>query len=529
MNIRTADFRDVGEHGLTDARVAGLVDEHARVTQPRLRMLWAYYRNALVLRSSEAGGGLGVGGGAGGRAYRLAQERGLPARIVRAGASGGAGSLAADDRGAARREIVVENDIAWRIHAMVDFLFSKPVRLVSAAADPAKRTLIQRVLDEVWEVSGGAALLQDIALLGHVYGHVDLVVRAASDLAGDLASAAGKAEPVDAARVAAGLRIEPIEPSRGVPVIDPRDYRSIEAYLIRTTIDTPERGRVAITEVLSGTRRHVYEEEQEGAPAQHQGARGPAGRGGDAAGAHGRASAKARLVLDEPNTVCPGEVPVVHIQNISQPFAYAGLSDVEPLIPLQDELNTRLSDRANRVTLQSFKMYLAKGIEGFDKQPVGPGQLWMTDNPHASIEAFGGDAASPSEDRHIEQVRDAMDKASSLPPLATGVVQAKVGNLTSENALRLTLGGVLTRTNRKRLLYGRGIAQACRLVLSALDDAGVLRTSEEDRRVKVEWSDPLPQTAESQLQTAKAKLEVGIDAEQVRTELGYGVADEGVV
>ncbi len=508
MNIRTADFRDVGEHGLSDARVASLLDEHTRVVQPRLRMLWAYYRNALVLRSTEAGGSVFAGGSANGRAYRLAQERGLPARIVRPGASGWAGSAAADDRGAARREIVVENDIAWRIHAMVDFLFSRPIRLVSAAADPAKRTLIQRVLDEVWEASGGAALLQDIALLGHVYGHVDLVVRAASALEG----AAGKAEPVDAAR---GLRIEPIEPSRGVPVIDPRDYRSVEAYLIRTTIDTPERGRVVIAEVLSGTRRHVYEEEQEGAAGK------PA--------AHGRGATKARLVLDEPNTVCPGEVPVVHIQNISQPFAYAGLSDVEPLIPLQDELNTRLSDRANRVTLQSFKMYLAKGIEGFDKQPVGPGQLWMTDNPHASIEAFGGDAASPSEDRHIEQVRDAMDKASSLPPLATGVVQAKVGNLTSENALRLTLGGVLTRTNRKRLLYGRGIAQACRLVLGALDHAGVLRTSEEDRRVKVEWSDPLPQTPQSQLQEAKAKLEVGIDAEQVRTELGYGVADEGVV
>ena len=89
MNIRTADFRDVGEHGLTDARVGALLDEHARGTQPRLRMLWAYYRNALVLRSTEAGGGVQ------GRAYRLAQERGLPARIVRPG--GLVGSAAADD------------------------------------------------------------------------------------------------------------------------------------------------------------------------------------------------------------------------------------------------------------------------------------------------------------------------------------------------------------------------------------------------------------------------------------------------
>ena len=42
---------------------------------------------------------------------------------------------------------------------------------------------------------------------------------------------------------------------------------------------------------------------------------------------------------------------------------FEGLSDVEPLISLQDELNTRLCDRANRVTMQSFRMWLGKGID----------------------------------------------------------------------------------------------------------------------------------------------------------------------
>jgi len=49
-----------------------------------------------------------------------------------------------------------------------------------------------------------------------------------------------------------------------------------------------------------------------------------------------------------------GFLPVVHMQNIAQPYYYEGLSDVEPLVPLQDELNIRLSDRANRITFQSF-------------------------------------------------------------------------------------------------------------------------------------------------------------------------------
>src|SRR5262249_9186193 len=107
--------------------------------------------------------------------------------------------------------------------------------------------------------------------------------------------------------------------------------------------------------------------------------------------------------------------PIAHIQNISQPFDFSGLSEVEPLIPLQDELNTRLSDRASRVTLLSFKMFLAKGVDGAGNMPVAPGIVWSTDNPEAQIQTFGGDAACPSEDAHIEQIREAMDKASGVP------------------------------------------------------------------------------------------------------------------
>ena len=70
-----------------------------------------------------------------------------------------------------------------------------------------------------------------------------------------------------------------------------------------------------------------------------------------------------------------GEIPLVHIQNTAVPFEYSGGSDVEPLLPLQDELNTRLSDRAHRITMQSFKMYLGKCVEGFGDMPVSPGRI----------------------------------------------------------------------------------------------------------------------------------------------------------
>ncbi len=136
-------------------------------------------------------------------------------------------------------------------------------------------------------------------------------------------------------------------------------------------------------------------------------------------------------------------------------------------------------------------MYLVKGLEMNDAV-IGPGQVFTTDNLGASIQGFGGDMACPSEDAHIADILDALDKASGVPPVATGVVQAKVGNLTSANALRLTLVGLLAKTARKRVTYGQAVLKASRLILSALSFHGVLVTRPEDRMLEIEWEDPLP-------------------------------------
>jgi hypothetical protein len=224
--------------------------------------------------------------------------------------------------------------------------------------------------------------------------------------------------------------------------------------------------------------------------------------------------------------VFEGLVPVVHVQNLSQPLVYAGVGDVEPLVPLQDELNTRLSDRASRVTLQSFRMYLAKGIDGFDGTAVSPGTVWSTDNPSASIESFGGDAASPSESAHIEQIRQALDRVSGVPPVASGVVEARVGNLTSASALRVTMVGLLSKTGRKRVTYGRGITGVCGLLLEAASRVGLLELGAGDRELGLEWSDPLPIDETELASAVRVRRELGVPVERVAASLGV-VSSEG--
>ncbi|MEM7622249.1 MAG: phage portal protein [Planctomycetota bacterium] len=531
MAYRLEGFAGIG---LSDEMLELLLSEHRQHTLPRLETLWRYFRNPLEVRGQHLRpaapnanpGNTGAHHTSGLQRFRSAQEDGLPARLT--GAPDPAAPLA-DDRVRPRREIVIENDIAWRIQTMIDFMFGKPVQILSTASDPIRRREIERVLDAVWEASGGIAMLQDAALTGHVFGHVDLVLRLNERLlAGGAARFTAALDTASGGDLAHLIRIETIDPRRGVPIISAADYRVIDGYVIhfdrplnevqpvaahppphdrksplsrwrpfrRRSSAAAARRTVTTTEVLGPGRSQVYEQSE--------------------------------LVRDRRSTLLPGIVPVVHIQNLSQPLAYPGLSEVEPLIPLQDELNTRLSDRASRVTMQSFKMYLAKRLEGFERTPIGPGLIWATDDPDASIETFGGDAESPSESEHIAQIREAMDKISAVPPLAGGVIRARVGNLSSATALRVTLLSLLSKTARKRVTYGRGIGEMSRMILAALDRSGAFRTEPGERGVRLIWPDPQGASEREEIESARGKIDLGIPTERVLSELGYAPSDPGI-
>ena len=479
----------------------------------RYRRLWAYYANPMRVEPT----GDAPGGGSE-RPYRQAQEWGLPPRLT--GHAGGEEPFADAPAAVARKEVVVENDIAWRVDVGVDFLFGRPLVLESAAPDPARARAIGELLRGVLAANGGLAFLQRVALVGAVYGGADVLVKFAPD-AGPAVTCAtatlggrsvGGVGPLGALDPSAMIRLELVEPARALPLLAPDDAESLQAYAqvfrvprdpSRAETDTSARGdwlrrllfgdaRAAAAdatcvEITSPTRWQLYRD-------------GALVDGGD-------------------NPL--GVVPLVHIQNLARPFAYEGAGEVEPLIPLQDELNTRLSDRATRVALQSAKMYLGVGIEGFGTEPVRPGRMWNSDNPEARVTEFGGDAHSPSEQAAIDDVRSALDKQSGVNPVASGEIRGKVGNLTSAAALRLTFQSLLARVERKRVNYGVAIERMCELALMWLDAAEVFATTPDERRVRLTWPDPVPVGVGEQLDQARQKLALGVDPEVVRREIGY--------
>ena len=487
--------------------VEWLVDEQSVDIQVHFAKLWEYYANRMIENNNSGASDKKVNES--GRCYVQAQEYGLPPRITGLAHSVNAGIFGAKSvKDVQRKEVVIENDIAWRINAAVDFLFGKPISFVSRTPDSQKRAEIESILKAVFEANGAIGFFQDMAVLGSVYGFVDCLVRPGGEILEQIISSSQTLSLKNVLQLAQTIGLELIEAPRARPVLEESDYKKIRYYIQhfyqkRNTVNRKSsllarlllqgkrsgdsRETIAVTEIISATGWQRYENKQ----------------------------------LVGEGELPWGFLPVVHIQNIAQPYYYEGLSDVEPLIPLQDELNTRLSDRASRITFQSFKMYLGKGIEGFEDRPISPGRMWYTDNADATIEEFGGDAATPSEDIHIAEIREAMDKASGVTPLVAGVLKNKLGNLTSAVALKLTLMGMLSKTERKRFTYGEGLKKVCKMVLDILDKANIYKTSRADRDIDIIFPSSLPENTMEKLKEAEIKKELGVPIEQVLRELGY--------
>src|SRR5262249_54011056 len=162
---------------------------------------------------------------------------------------------------------------------------------------------------------------------------------------------------------------------------------------------------------------------------------------------------------------------------------------------------------------QSFKMYLGKNIENFESLPVSPGRMWMSDDDNANVIEFGGDASCPSEDAHLSDIREALDKTSGVTPIAAGAIKGRIGNLTRAAALRVTLETLIAKTEKKRTMYGTAIGQICELALAWLDRAGVFATDPSERGIEINWPSPLPENETERLTEAQMKVRLGVPKE----------------
>jgi len=147
-----------------------------------------------------------------GRCYVQAQEYGLPARITGLSRSARAGLFSGEPvRDVQRKEVVIENDIGWRINAAVDFLFGKTISFSSKAADAQRRAEIETLIKAMFAANGGIGFFQDMAVLGSIYGFVDCMVRPGDKIVSHLQKNTSKPNFEDVLDAARAIDLELIE------------------------------------------------------------------------------------------------------------------------------------------------------------------------------------------------------------------------------------------------------------------------------------------------------------------------------
>jgi len=170
--------RERDGYGLDEPFVDWLVNEQSVDMILHYERLWGYYHNEMRDLGFSMIGPSSTQENESSRPYRQVQEYGLPSRITGVNHSFFGGILAGTEAsGIQRKEVVIENDIAWRIDTIVDFLFGKPISITSKASDPERARQIQELLHRVFEANGGMTYFQQLGLLGGIYGFVDVILR----------------------------------------------------------------------------------------------------------------------------------------------------------------------------------------------------------------------------------------------------------------------------------------------------------------------------------------------------------------
>ena len=129
------------------------------------------------------------------RIYRQYQEVGLPTRITGFRLTPDGLPIPSGTLDVQRKEVVIENDIAWRINTIVDFTVGQMPVIHSKSPDTAKRKRITLLLQSILDANGGATLLTQMVLLGVIHGISYLTIRPTQSLleklSPSLTSAAG--------------------------------------------------------------------------------------------------------------------------------------------------------------------------------------------------------------------------------------------------------------------------------------------------------------------------------------------------
>ena len=236
------------------------------------------------------------------------------------------------------------------------------------------------------------------------------------------------------------------------------------------------------------------------------------------------------LVEEIPNIL--REINIVQIKNIPLAGESRGQSDLKSIIPLQKELNAKVTDVSDIINYHSAPITIIQGAKSKNLEK-GAKKVWGGLPKDAKVYNLELNSDLNASNNFISTIKTAIHELSNTPEDSLGGKSA-VSNTTGV-ALQIKYAPLLEKTWLKRQTYGGGIKDVCRLVIKLLRVKGsdeerkllndLMATSEGIKKVfdiTVTFPDPLPKDEMVQLQIIAQKMNLGLEEpEGALKELGY--------
>lgn len=170
------------------------------------------------------------------------------------------------------------------------------------------------------------------------------------------------------------------------------------------------------------------------------------------------------LIRDNPNPL--GIIPVVHIPNFPVSGSPWGLSDVDSIIPLNREYNEKATEVSDILNYHASPVTVITGGKPPNLEK-GPAKIWGIMNEKAKVFNLEGGAAglAPAME-YLDMLRMRMHEYGHVPANALGEPQP-ISN-TSGVALAIQYMPTMQWYDLKRVQYGDGLKDICRLILKTL-------------------------------------------------------------
>ena len=208
-----------------------------------------------------------------------------------------------------------------------------------------------------------------------------------------------------------------------------------------------------------------------------------------------------------------GFIPFVQIKNFPIAGRTRGVSDIDDIIPLNIELNTKKSDVSEVIDYHSAPITLVYGAK-IGNLEKGANKVWGGLPKDSKVENLGLQGDLTAAVNYIADVKTAMCEIAGIPENVLGGAAA-ISN-TSGVALQYMNLPLIERTRVKRGCSARGLERVNKIILSIALEHGLIEKPENIQmkdflRNEVEIPDTLPKDELVELQKIQQEMTLALE------------------